>query len=63
MVTIAFERFCTSLRDLANDVDDGDQTLAGIVTSNLGHVRALAQRFGINQDDAYLSAAFLYEFS
>ncbi len=63
MVSIAFEQFCTNLHDLANDIDDGDQTLAEIVESNLGHVRALAQRFGIYQDEAYLSAAFLYEFS
>lgn len=63
LVSIAFERFCTNLYDHANGIDDGDQTLAGIVESNLGHVRALAQRFGIYQDDAYLSAAFLYEFS
>jgi hypothetical protein len=63
MVSIAFEQFCTNLYEHASGIDDVDQTLAGIVESNLGRVRALAQQFGIYQDDAYLSAAFLYEFS
>ncbi|MBX9934346.1 MAG: dsDNA nuclease domain-containing protein [Methylobacterium sp.] len=61
--SLAFERFCTKLRDLVNSIDDNDQTLAEIVRSNLDRVRALAQQFGTSQDDAYLSAAFLYEFS
>ncbi|GJE59158.1 hypothetical protein MPOCJGCO_1246 [Methylobacterium trifolii] len=59
----AFERFCTKLCDLANSIDDDDQTLAEIVRSNLGRLRSLGQQFGISQDEAYLSAAFLYEFS
>lgn len=61
--SLTFERFCTKLRDLANSIDDDNQTLSEIITSNRGRVRALAQQFGISQDDAYLSAAFLYEFS
>ncbi|MBO1019106.1 DUF4297 domain-containing protein [Methylobacterium sp. SD274] len=61
--SLAFERFCTKLRDLVNSVEDDGQTLAEIVRSKLGRVRALAQQFGTSQDDAYLSAAFLYEFS
>lgn len=61
--SLSFERFSTKLRDLVNNINDSDQTLAEIVRSNLGRVRALAQQFGIPQDEAYLSAAFLYEFS
>lgn len=61
--SLAFEQFCTKLRDLVNNIVDDGQSLAEIVKSNLGHVRALAEQFGIPQDDAHLSAAFLYEFS